>query len=307
MPSIPSFLKVDLSTKEGRSKLIKIIAAIVVVIAIIVVVIVVIRTRRNEDFTTTIDPIERIGIGKVKAYNSGIISKVNKNLDNDHTKAFYKKVGADEAISQGRGIRSIFGNLMSATIIKQYYEEELAAQEAGQAAKVSQTQSGPLKTSVQRALQTQALKNLQSKQAQAQVSQPTQVKQGQVSQPTQSKQAQVPQVVRQVGAKPEFVKIPTQQAQRMVKILSGELADSEILEPVNSPLGKGVELALPKKVSQSVENPNTAAVNQSQSTQQTLATHVKQLSETQKQQNAEAFRREFGSYAVDDFEDYGLH
>ena len=72
-----------------------------------------------------------------------------------------------------------------------------------------------------------------------------------------------------------------------------------------SPQGKGVELALPKKVSPAPINPNTQQVAQQHPEQQTVASHVKQLSKEQKQQDAEAFERKF-NYAIDDYDDYKL-
>lgn len=72
-----------------------------------------------------------------------------------------------------------------------------------------------------------------------------------------------------------------------------------------SPQGKGVELALPKKISPAPINPNTQQVAQQQPEEQTVASHVKQLSKEQKQQDAEAFERKF-NYAIDDYDDYKL-
>lgn len=76
---------------------------------------------------------------------------------------------------------------------------------------------------------------------------------------------------------------------------------------VVSPAGKGVELALPKKVSsESSKNPNSLIQQVISKQLPSVASQVKLLTQEQKEQNAEHFTREFNSYAVDDFNDYKL-
>ena len=101
--------------------------------------------------------------------------------------------------------------------------------------------------------------------------------------------------------------ISLQQAIQGKKTLYGDTFIATPNRKINnleqSPQGKGVELALPKKVSPAPINPNTQQVAQQYPEQQTVASQVKQLSKEQKQQDAEAFERKF-NYAIDDYDDY---
>lgn len=285
MTSLSSFLKVDCSTKEGKCKL----ACMITVVVVVVLVIIIICKHGKESFEPgTLSETAEKGVTKVHKIKESMYDLALRTLETEYANMFFENVAKDDRISY-KEINTFFfkriTNVTGENYIQQYYEEAKKAQEV----KLQQ---------LAKQLQTKQLQQLQ------QLQQIQQVHQGQIR-PLQQLRQSISGY--HTGG---YIKLPVYQANEIIDSLKSAEVVDEVLEQVNSPLGKGVELALPQRVSQAPLNPNTQAVANVQLQQQpkqTLADQVKQLSEEEKQQNAETFNKSFGSYAVDDFEDYGLN